>query len=158
MQTALREAVRPTRGRESIPSAAILESHSVNTTEQGGERGSDAGKKVSGRTRQLLVETNGLMLDVLVHPATITDRQRATLLLSPLKRICPRVTLIWTESGSAGTLQEWVTTPLNGTQDIGKRPFEGVRSVWVLPGVEPPEIPRGCVVVTRRWVVERTFG
>lgn len=59
--------------------AAILESQSVKTTEQGGERGDDGGKKMSGRKRHLIVDTNGLILDVLVHPASITDRQGANL-------------------------------------------------------------------------------
>jgi len=158
MHTVLREAVRTSQGREPTPSAAILESQSVKTTEQGGERGYDAGKKINGRKRHLLVDTNGLILDVLVHPANITDRQGAKLLLSPLKEVLPRLSLIWADSGYAGKLEEWVKNTLGWTLEIVKRPFEGVRSVWVPQGVEPPEIPRGFVVVKRRWVVERTFG
>ena len=158
MHTVLREAVRTSQGREPTPSAAILESQSVKTTEQGGERGYDAGKKINGRKRHLLVDTNGLILDVLVHPANITDRQGAKLLLSPLKEVLPRLSLIWADSGYAGKLEEWVKNTLGWTLEIVKRPFEGVRSVWVPQGVEPSEIPRGFVVVKRRWVVERTFG
>ena len=158
MHTALREAVRTTQGRETIPSAAILDSQSVKTTEQGGERGYDAAKKINGRKRHLLVDTNGLILDVLVHPANITDRQGAKLLLEPLKGILPRLSLIWADSGYAGKLEDWVKEKLGWTLEIVRRPFEGVRYVWMPPGVEPPEIPRGFVVVKRRWVVERTFG
>ncbi|GAC1350895.1 MAG: hypothetical protein NVSMB27_37830 [Ktedonobacteraceae bacterium] len=104
------------------------------------------------------MDTNGLILDVLVHPANIADRQGAKLLLSPLKEILPRLSLIWADNGYAGKLEEWVKEKLGWTLEIVKRPFEGMRYVWVPPGVEPPEIPRGFVVVKRHWVVERTFG
>jgi putative transposase len=158
MHTALREAVRMTQGREATPSAAILDSQSVKTTEQGGERGYDAAKKINGRKRHLIVDTNGLILDVLVHPANITDRQGAKLLLAPLKAVFPRLSHLWADSGYAGKLEDWAKQTLGWTLEIVKRPFEGVRYVWMPPGVESPEIPRGFVVVKRRWVVERTFG
>src|SRR5205814_3329760 len=68
----------------------------------------------------------GLILDVLVHPANITDRQGAKLLLLPLKEALPRLSLIWADSGYAGKLEDWVKETLGWTLEIVKRPFEGV--------------------------------
>ena len=66
--------------------------------------------------------------------------------------------IIWADSGYAGKLEDWVKKTLDWTLEIVKRPFEGMRYVWMPQGVEPPEMPRGFVMVKRRWAVERTFG
>jgi putative transposase len=138
----LTATVRQCEGRNEQPSAAILDSQSVKTTEQGGPRGYDAGKKVNGRKRHLLVDTLGLLLAVVVHPADIQDRDGAKLVLEKVRDQLPRLQLIWADGGYAGELINWVRD----------------RFGWILQTILRPVGVIGFVVLPRRWVVERTFG
>jgi len=138
----LRRQVRRQAGRNEEPSAAILDSQSVKTTERGGTRGYDAAKKVNGRKRHLLVDTLGLLLAVVVHAADIQDRDGARLVLEKVKHMLPRLQLIWADGGYAGELVDWVRRVCG----------------WILEIVKRPEGAKGFVVLPRRWVVERTFG
>ena len=153
----LRERQRVAQGRPPQPSAAIIDSQTVKTTEAGGPRGSDGGKKISGRKRQTLVDTQGTLLKVKVHPADIHDRRGGERLLSSLGSLFPLIGLLWAETAYQG-LKEWITTTLGWTLTITKHGWTGVHGVWVRPGQQPPEIPTGFHVLPRRWVAERTFG
>jgi putative transposase len=155
---ALHAAIRAKGGRDPHPSAAIIDSQSVKTTMVGGPRGYDGGKKVNGRKRHLLVDTPGLIIRAMVHPADITDRDGAKLLLAPLQGQLPRLQPVWADSAYTGQVREWIQTALGCTVEIVKHWWTGLRWVWLAPGQEPPTIPSGFHVLPRRWVVERTFA
>ncbi len=142
LNTRLRERVRQAEGRRRQPSAAIIDSQSVKTTEAGGLRGYDAGKKINGRKRHALVDTIGLLLVAIVHSAHIQDRDGAKLVLEKVKERFPRLRLIWADGGYAGQLVNWVKDQLSCVLEIVKR-RDDVAGFEALP---------------RRWVVERTLA
>lgn len=141
----LRKWLREAAGRKPSPSAAILDSQSVKTTERGGERGYDAGKNVNGRKRHVLVDTLGLLLAVCVTAASTQDRDGARLLLPALAHHWTRLRLIWADSSYAGELIEWV------------RQLRERRRIK-LEIVRRSEAAKGFVALPKRWIVERTFG
>ena len=139
----LREHLRVVEGRQRQASAGIIDSQSVKSTETSDERGYDAGKKVNGRKRHILVDTIGLILLVMVLPANIQDRDGARQLLAAFFARTPRrrVKHIWADGGYAGALLGWARKLWRCTIEIVKR--SDLHTFKVLP---------------RRWVVERTFG
>ena len=161
IHTALREQVRLRAGREPTPSAGIIDSQSVKTTEAGGPRGYDGGKKVNGRKRHILVDTLGLILKVVVHEGNLQDRQAAPQVFAGLKHLFPRMQHVWADRGYTGDLIKEIKNTLGWTVEVVKHPWTGVKRVWLPKDQAPPppvEVPEGFVVLKRRWVVERTFA
>jgi putative transposase len=122
----------------------------------------DGGKQVKGRKRHLLVDTNGLLVHVLVHEANIQDHNGGKLLLEPLKGLFPRLKLIWAESAyKKGGFVAWVKEMLNWDVEIVEHPWSGLRGVWAPKDavIDWEKIrPSGFHVLKRRWVVERTIA
>ena len=141
----LRGDVREAIGREREPSAGCLDSQSVKTTERGGVHGYDAGKKVNGRKRHVLVDTMGLVWLLAVTAASVQDRDGARTLLQVLSTRMRRLRVIWADGGYAGSLVDWVQL----RRKWGKLRLELVR--------RSPQ-GKGFQRLPHRWIVERTFG
>lgn len=138
----LRDQVRIQAGRQTEPTAATIDSQSVKTNEQGGIDGYDAGEKVRGRKRHLLVDVMGMVLAVVVHSAGIQDRDGAKLVLDRVRNRYAKLKLIWADGGYAGNLVGWTKESCGRELEIVKR-NDDLKGFHVLP---------------RRGVVERTFG
>ncbi len=131
--------VRLSRGRNEYPTAGIIDSQTAKGVDITKDSGYDAGKKIKGRKRHLLTDTQGLILNAVVHSAGIQDREGAKILLNKSSGILETIEKIFADGGYSGKLIEWVKRKYGTILEIVKR--NDLHKFVVLP---------------KRWIIERT--
>lgn len=162
MHDRLRSHWREREGRAAEPTAAVLDAQSTRGSPQGGDSGYDAGKKVKGRKRHLVVDTLGLILAVSVTAASIQDRDGAHPVVAAAMSKYPSVQALFVDGGYAGQCAQTVSQCHGIEVDVVRHPANSNVGRWGNPGQADlftiPADAKGFVVLAKRWVVERTHA
>jgi putative transposase len=141
-RSAVKSGGRPGKSPNLAPGASIA--RPSRRPEPAEREGTTRGKKIKGIKRHILVDTLGLLLAVVVHPANIQDRDGAKLVFAKAKLLgsWPRMGRVWADGGYVGKLIAWVSS----------------FCLWVLEIVKRTDDVKGFKLLPKRWVVERTFS
>ncbi|MDP9426960.1 MAG: IS5 family transposase [Actinomycetota bacterium] len=170
LNRAMRRRLREQIGREPEPSAGIVDAQSVKTSGGGEQRGFDGGKKVRGRKRHILVDTEGLVVEARVYSAKVPDQDGIKRLLEPARDRLPRLSYLWVDAVYRGRGKEWVEEELGVEVEVvncsPKPPPEKVLRIWAREWFEEGremdlgKLPKRPAFenLPRRWVAKRTFA
>ena len=160
MHDRLRQQWRDRMGRAPEPTAAIIDAQSTRSTAQGGDTGFDAGKKVKGRKRHLVVDTLGLLLAVTVTAASVQDRDAAAVVVAQACSKVPGLKKLYTDAAYGGQCAQALEQTHGISVEVVRHP--GIRSTGTWQDAQQPLWPevvaKGFVVQAKRWVVGRTHA
>jgi transposase len=156
LQQRLGELWRQRLARNARPSAAIIDSQSTRISPQGGAQGYDAGKKVKGRKRHLVVDTLGLLLAVSVTAASVQDRDAAPPVVAHACERTPTLVKLYTDAAYAGHCAATIERAQSLTVEVVRRPSKA--GTWTSPQLPLWPALTGFVALPKRWVVERTHA
>ena len=160
MHDRLRQQWRDRIGRTPDPTAAIIDAQSTRSTAQGGNTGFDAGKKVKGRKRNLVVDTLGLLLAVTITAASVQDRDAAAPVVAQACAKVPGLKALYADAAYGGRCAESITMTHGIAVHIVRHPGNRTTGTWqtAQQPLWPEVVPKGFVVQAKRWVVERTHA
>ena len=160
MHDRLRQQWRERVGKAPEPTAAIIDSQSTRSTAQGGNTGFDAGKKVKGRKRNLVVDTLGLLLAVTITAASVQDRDTAAAVVAQACTKVPGLKKLYTDGAYGGKCAQAIEMTHGISVEIVRHPGNRATGTWqdAQQPLFPEEVAKGFVVQAKRWVVERTHA
>ena len=160
MHDRLRQQWRDRVGRDPDPTAAIIDAQSTRSTPQGGNTGFDAGKKVKGRKRHLVVDTLGLLLAVTLTAASVQDRDAAGSVVALACAKVPGLKTVYADAAYGGRCAEAIEKNHGVTVRVVRHPGNRSTGTWqtAQQPLWPESVPKGFIVQAKRWVVERTHA